>query len=196
MYTAKQLQLLDDQGVQYTLFEEGQILTYSDVIHKWQTDLHFIGFFNNLLAKSKFPAFFWEVKPITHQELDSPFEFVLVNSKGLAQIEANPEAFHAYFASIKMAVSFPNLGNDAVLVAPTPQRELEHYAHLAVFTRKAALEQQVAFWKLLGKEYERAIDAQPKWLSTSGLGVYWLHARISTKPKYYSYQAYRHYSTS
>jgi len=29
------------------------------------------------------------------------------------------------------------------------------------------------------------------WVSTSGLGVAWLHVRVDSKPKYYSHEAYR-----
>lgn len=28
------------------------------------------------------------------------------------------------------------------------------------------------------------------WLSTSGLGVYWLHFRIDARPKYYQYSEF------
>ena len=29
------------------------------------------------------------------------------------------------------------------------------------------------------------------WLSTSGLGVYWLHVRLDSRPKYYTYEPYK-----
>ena len=29
------------------------------------------------------------------------------------------------------------------------------------------------------------------WLSTSGLGVYWLHVRLDSYPKYYTYRPYK-----
>jgi hypothetical protein len=31
----------------------------------------------------------------------------------------------------------------------------------------------------------------PFWLSTSGLGVYWMHVRIDVAPKYYTYAPFR-----
>ena len=34
----------------------------------------------------------------------------------------------------------------------------------------------------------------PAWVSTSGLGVSWLHIRIDTRPKYYSYAPFRAFS--
>lgn len=33
----------------------------------------------------------------------------------------------------------------------------------------------------------------PIWLSTSGLGVYWLHVRLDTRPKYYNHDEYKYY---
>jgi hypothetical protein len=33
--------------------------------------------------------------------------------------------------------------------------------------------------------------AAPVWLSTSGLGIYWLHFRLDTVPKYYTYAPYK-----
>jgi hypothetical protein len=38
---------------------------------------------------------------------------------------------------------------------------------------------------------EKRLSASPVWLSTSGLGVYWLHVRLDTHPKYYQYQPYK-----
>jgi hypothetical protein len=35
------------------------------------------------------------------------------------------------------------------------------------------------------------LSARPLWLSTSGLGVAWLHVRLDSRPKYYSYAPYR-----
>lgn len=195
VYTAKQKELTDYQGTHFSLFEKGKPLTYKQFIQALQSDLEFIGFLNKLLANSPFEAFFWEVKPINHQQLDSPFEFVLIDSQALTRISPKPSAFQSYFTSIKQAVSFLSLGKDAVLISPTPIEEEECYTHLANFTRKAPMQQQVVFWKLVGKEYERAIEAAPKWLSTSGLGVHWLHARIDSRPKYYQYKPYRQHSS-
>jgi hypothetical protein len=80
-------------------------------------------------------------------------------------------------------VAFANLGGDAFLVAPTPRAEPATYTHLAAFARGAPTTQQHAFT-------ERLSD-RPLWLSTNGLGVAWLHARLDSRPKYYSYPPYR-----
>jgi len=56
--------------------------------------------------------------------------------------------------------------------------------------REAPIEQVEEFWKIVAEQYEVAINEVPIWLSTHGLGVYWLHVRIDTYPKYYHYQPY------
>jgi hypothetical protein len=92
-------------------------------------------------------------------------------------------------------VSFPNLGGDARLVVPTPQpgTPAPTYAHLARFCRQAPVAQLAALWRAVGTEVLAwwAGTTAPLWLSTSGLGVGWLHVRLDSRPKYYSYQPFR-----
>lgn len=57
--------------------------------------------------------------------------------------------------------------------------------------RYAPFEQVEIFWKKVGEEIHNSIEGVEKWVSTSGLGVHWLHLRIDIKPKYYSYQPYK-----
>jgi len=42
---------------------------------------------------------------------------------------------------------------------------------------------------------EKLLEANgnPRWLSTSGLGVSYLHVRIDKRPKYYSFDEYRNF---
>lgn len=51
---------------------------------------------------------------------------------------------------------------------------------------------------LVGKEVERRVASNshggtpvPLWVSTSGLGVSWLHVRLDSRPKYYTYAPYK-----
>ena len=39
-----------------------------------------------------------------------------------------------------------------------------------------------------------ALSDQPLWVSTCGLGVYWLHVRLDSFPKYYRYAPYQTFS--
>ncbi len=88
-------------------------------------------------------------------------------------------------------VSFANLGGDAQLVVPGPLTDKSYYNHLANFIRNCPNNQIVKFWQKVGEIYQQEIGPQMKWLSTAGLGVYWLHVRIDSRPKYYRYKDYK-----
>lgn len=190
-YSYQQEELADYEGFKYRIFYKNSIRSFKQVIQSWQNDDEFIQFYNQILAHSEFSAFYWEVKPIRLNQLDEAFEFVLINSKPLTLIKANPKAFQAHFSEHKSAVAFENLGKDALLVAPCPITQTEHYRHFGSFAREAPKNQHISFWKLVGHEYMKSLGNAPKWLSTAGLGVYWLHVRIDSRPKYYRYTPYQ-----
>lgn len=170
------------------------LLSFAQVIDLWQYSATFRHFFNKILVNAPFSAFFWEVAPINAQQLEKPFEFVLVNSNILPQIVADPQAFQEYFNTDKMVVDFWNLGKDARLIVPTPIAEANCYPHLAQFVRNAPAEQIDAFWQRVGEVYAASLNEQPLWLSTAGLGVSWLHLRVDARPKYYRYEGYKLFS--
>ena len=141
---------------------------------------------------------FFETKPMTKESLQEPLEFVLVDSSSVASITANiaPFAKHLRDCSENEVRSFLNLGKDACLVCPCPNEGVnsQTYAHLMSFLRDAPVTQQVKLWKLVGEELENRLKkGHPVWLSTSGLGVYWLHIRICDSPKYYTHTEYKRF---
>lgn len=168
-----------------------QLLSFQEVLHKWQEDKFFINAYNQILAQSSFPAFFWEHPPMTKNSLEAPYEFVLVKSSSLERVTPEPHTFATYFKNNQSVVSFPNLRGDATLVVPSPQGHEKQYSHLANFVRQAPDNQVNDFWKKVGKIYQKQLGANKKWLSTAGLGVYWLHVRIDSRPKYYRYKPYK-----
>ena len=148
----------------------------------------------SLIAKAPFPACYWETPPVSTATFDQQFEFVLVDSSQLRDVRADSVTFAGHFESSGASdnvVSFWNLGNDAMLVAPCPLEHDSPYAHLADFTRNAPLEQQHALWKRVGIEVDKQLSDRPLWLSTAGTGIFWLHVRLDSRPKYYTYQSYR-----
>lgn len=80
---------------------------------------------------------------------------------------------------------------DATLVVPTPQSDLSNYTHLGRFIRNAPINQIDAFWKNTGITVSTELKEKKVWLNTEGTGVYWLHGRIDSRPKYYKYKPYR-----
>ena len=185
-------ELLDAGHVQRIHVRQGMTrLDYAGVLEGLALDTDFCLFFSRLLADAPFAAYFWETPPVTQENAGQPFECVLVDSPVLAGVAADAGAFAAYFSRETGDVAvFPNLGRDACLVAPCPRGPQAAYAHLAAFVRSAPDTQQQAFWKSVGGQARRRLSGRPLWLSTSGLGVYWLHARLDTVPKYYTYRPY------
>ena len=113
-------------------------------------------------------------------------------------------------------VVFDNLGRDARMIAPRPPLRkdtwssssssssslpidyLSPYCHLAKFVREAPTKQVDEVFAMVAREYLHRLKRlsptnkkqQPVWLSTSGLGVAWLHFRLDSSPKYYQYKPF------
>jgi len=166
-------------------------MDYAQVVDAWITDAAFSRFFSGVLASMPYAAFFWEVRPVSTADAGRPFECVVVDSPQLSGVRADAAAFADYFDRNAGLVSrFSNLSGDAVLVVPAPVDTSTDYAHLASFVRSASVSQQCTFWQAVGEAVRESLTDQTLWLSTSGLGVYWLHVRLDTRPKYYTCQAY------
>lgn len=144
-----------------------------------------------MLTKTGFDAFFWENRPFSAATLSKPYECNLVRSKTLAVQSPDRNTFREHFDNEKEVVSFWNLGNDARLVAPVPKNSGDDFTHIGKFLRKADKKQTDAFWRTAAVETLKRISDKPVWLSTSGLGVFWLHVRIDRYPKYYQTEEYK-----
>ena len=186
-----QIKVLQDGRIHHIqILEEERPFSFAQIVQKWQSDELFRTFFINLLADAPFAAYFWETPPVTKSTLERPFECVLVNAPQLAQVPADRRAFAKYFIA-EPVVDFPNLRGDAHLVVPCPQSAADDFAHLAIFSRRAPLAQQHYFWQRVGMAVSNQMGERPLWVSTSGLGVYWLHVRLDLRPKYYTFRPYR-----
>jgi hypothetical protein len=177
-------------GLQYQIFKAGRALSFADIIYKWMNLPDFPQFYTKILAESPFEAFYWEHPPLLKNKQEAVYEFVLLPADALTTVEPEPHQFQAYYQKAQQAVSFQNLGGDAHLVVPCPI-EGKAYPHLAAFVRQAPAAQADEFWALVGKTYLAALGEAPRWLSTAGLGVYWLHVRIDSRPKYYKWGVYK-----
>jgi hypothetical protein len=167
-------------------------MTVGAVIEALQADRGFRSFFTGWLSELPFQAYCWETPPLVNDILERPFECAVTESPALSRVQADIRAFAAQFESAPpgaAALSFRNLGGDARLVVPCPCESRE-YAHLAAFCRTAPSAQADAFWTQVGEQVRRRLDDQPFWLSTAGLGVYWLHVRLDQRPKYYRHAPY------
>lgn len=178
----------------YSIVHDQTPLTYYAVIDGWINHVQFRRDFTKQLADSPFAAFRFETPAVTAKTLDQPFEFVLLNSPSLSQPPTDTARFCRFFTDDDTnsgIVTFENLGRDATLIVPSPRTSPEAYGHLAAFVRAAPVAQRDAFWRVVGNTLQEKIGTMPKWLSTAGGGVAWLHARIDDRPKYYGFAPYR-----
>jgi len=128
--------------------------------------------------------------------LDVPFEWVLLDSHTVAGLYADARPFSAPMLSAPAGpiAVFENLGRDAVLVAPRPGVDGERCAHLVAFLRTAGSHRRRALWQAMAVAAHAHLGTHPTrplWISTSGLGVSWLHIRLDVRPKYYTHAPFR-----
>lgn len=179
-------------GSRFRLYRGEAALSFRQLFECFENDDDFCGWYTQLLADAPMQAFFWEHPALYDRTLDAHAEFVLIDAPALAAERADPRAFAARFAAAGDAdvAVFANLGGDALLLAPRP-RGPSGYAHLAAFVRTAPAGQIRALWREAGRAFAGLAGAAPVWLSTSGLGVPWLHLRFDRFPKYYQHVAYK-----
>lgn len=187
---------LSDNVWQIRISEGGDRLDFQQLIWLWRANPAFQLFWSGVLQNIPFDAYCWETPALTHATLDHPFECVCVNNPALAATCADPGPFMEHFNPDlnKPIVCFENLGADALLLAPTPQASAGAYTHLARFVRDAPASQVQALWAAVSRAVEARLGDEALWLSTAGLGVYWLHVRLDSRPKYYRYLPYANLS--
>jgi len=143
------------------------------------------------LAHLPFAAFFWEAVPVCADTAADPFECVVLPAPALARAAVDAGSFAEHFSAELSVVHFANLGGDATLIVPCPRAPLGAYPHLASFLREGPAEQREELFREIGRCARESLGPAPFWLSTSGLGVAWVHVRIDARPKYYQYSPYR-----
>lgn len=182
-----------DAGViRYEIRTAGEPLSFAAVLRALRDEAEFREFFAAGLAAVPFAAFRWETPGLTAESSHIPFECVILDSPGLAEIP-DPEPFAEHFVSPPAdgIVTFTNLRADATLIVPVPLGPLDSYAHLASFVRTAPTAQRQALWQTVGRTVLSRLGPRPLWLSTAGAGVSWLHVRLDDRPKYYHHTPYR-----
>ena len=186
------------EAVQRIVLYDGEThLTYKDVIPLWKESLEFRNFYFSILKGAPFAAFFWENPPVTSSTLKQPYEFVLIDTPQLARITADSSPFQDRFNPVpsdETVITFGNLSQDAELIVPCPIAPHSLYTHFASFIQYAPENQKHDLFITLADVLNKQINDKPLWVSTSGLGVYWLHIRLDVKPKYYSHQPYCHFA--
>lgn len=164
--------------------------TRDRVLTLWAADPRFARAFSNAVAAAPFAGVYFETPSLTTDTLSLPFECVLLDGAALAGVDADPAPFRTKLHGPDAVVTFDNLGGDALLVAPTPAEGVD-CAHLVAFLRTARDDQIAALWGAVALAVRSVVGTAPRWVSTAGLGVSWLHVRIDRAPKYYRHRPYR-----
>uniref|UniRef100_A0A6T6WIS4 Uncharacterized protein n=1 Tax=Amorphochlora amoebiformis TaxID=1561963 RepID=A0A6T6WIS4_9EUKA len=167
-------------------------MTWSGYVSLLKRNKTFRAFFSYALAKVPFKGYYWECNPVKSGLFDRLLEMAFVESSQLSDIKADSKRFDMHIQKLKGSNSvsvFPNLGRDAYLIVPAQStKNAQTFAHLAAFVRNAPEDQKQALWEKTGKTFQTVLEQNKTvWVSTHGTGVYWLHVRIDTRPKYYSY---------
>lgn len=167
-------------------------MSWAEVSEAWQRDAAFCALFADALSDTPFASFFWESPPVIGASREEACEHVVVDAPRLAGVRAEPEAFEAHFVKGEPIATFPNLGADAILVAPAPFGDPQGGAHLAAFLRAGPPDRVAALFAAVGRAFDARLERpEPVWLSTSGVGVRWLHVRLDDRPKYITHRPYR-----
>ena len=192
MWRAARQKLDEPAGEIVKLAGGDRALSVSDVIALWRDDAAFRDFFVAVLAASPYPAFFWEMPPMDSNTLADDFECAILRAGALARMQADDTDFAEHLHGEASVAAFPNLGGDALLIAPRKIEDAECYSHIAAFVRGAPREQWHALLRRLALEIEKRLCASRErfWVSTSGLGVPWVHVRLDRRPKYFQYRRY------
>lgn len=161
-----------------------------------QSDPSFTDLLISTLKSHASRAFFWECISVTSATIHTTqFEFVILPAKGLMDLLPDQESFASQFIrGIDGIASFASLSGDAMLVAPCPLEGVRTtvYVHIASFMRLAPREQAVKLLSTMAARVLHQVDKSTGrlWLSTSGLGISWLHIRLDSRPKYYNWIEY------
>ena len=183
----------------YTAYHQGKEMNYKKALNFMEISPEFRLLLTKTLKDCPFNAYVWETVPISRQKLEETiFEFAITESINLNMMPKDKKTFKTHFekSNNKYVTSFENLNGDAMLIAPLPKRKMD-YAHLDKFINNASEEQIDAFWTEISCSMNKRLAdsdvSTPFWLSTAGHGVAWVHARIDSRPKYYTYSPYKSY---
>ena len=182
-----------DSGVRLRFYDGDEPLSFDALLHLLDSSDDFALWYGNTLSHNGSEAFFWEHPALTNDRLDDVSECVLIDSRSLAGLRADPTPFARHFreAQGQDVISFRNLGGDAQLVVPCPVGPSGAYPHLAAFLRQGPSTQVASLWSAVARAVQGNVADTPLWLSTSGLGVAWLHVRLDSRPKYYQHEPYK-----
>jgi hypothetical protein len=186
--------LADARGTAIILREGNAPARFDAVLLEWIRAPQSGAAFGAILAGLPYAALRWECPVLTQDDLSRPFQCVAIDDPRLDTVQPDAAAFAEHFdraAPGARVTRLENLGRNAVLVVPLPMGGASVYPHLATFVRGAGAAQVGEFFSVMAEEALRLAALRKLWMSTAGGGVSWLHGRLDSSPKYYSYGPFR-----
>lgn len=192
---------LNSNTIKYKIIGPNKkFLSFYQVFNLWKSDASFGSFFTiAIIASNSLPNIFFETRSVTKSSANDDFEFVLIGTNSFENIPVDEDSFKQYFKSKKdLVLNFKNLGRDATLIVPNPpefyksdQNIPQFYKNLKNFLKFATRKQVEYFWYEVGKQALLNLSSNKMYINTSGQGVYYLHLRLDSSPKYYQFGEYR-----
>ncbi|MEM9929699.1 MAG: hypothetical protein AAF840_07770 [Bacteroidota bacterium] len=185
---------LSPTTVQFTLHEDRQPLTFTQVVQHWISTPAFRDFYTDLVLEHGDVGCFWEHPRLHQGTAGKPYECVITRTAAFGRYAANFAPFQrAVQAGARISV-FPNLNGEALLIVPNKTiAGAFNGRDLVAFLQTAPADLIHELWQTIGLQVEDALaeGSRFQFLSTHGLGVLWLHVRLEERPKYYHHRAYR-----
>lgn len=179
-------------GKMFKFFRNNKKLSYKEGLNLLEESQEFRSLIVDTISKQNYAAVFWEFPPLSRKS-EPNFEFIINNARMLSTVKTDKTTFQSYFKPGCTVTTFPNLGGDANLVVPCLTSTKTNFAHLASFLRTAPHDQIHELLTTTAQQVKRWLENSESvvWLSTSGAGVFYLHVRLDSYPKYYTYRPYK-----
>lgn len=194
LFTKNIKALSQDQDI-LTLNQDGQLLTFFQVLTLWVQDQDFRKFYWQTLIKHGGNGCFWEHPRLTKISANEPYKCVITRTESFTRFAASPDRFRAKMKVGTSVSAFLNLGRDGLLIIPNESQDdaSVNCRDLIAFCSSAPEEWLHEFWERVGKEALKILaeNSPRQFLSTHGFGVLWLHVRLEERPKYYHYRPFK-----
>lgn len=134
----------------------------------------------SILRNCKFNAYYFQCDKLNFNKM---FTFTLIDAPELVNIQCDYKTFDKQLKNTCKVCVFPNLSKNAILIAPNykiGKNTGVDYRSVAHYFKTSRIPALMKLVEAIGDNiYEGC------YLSTSGLGVHYLHVRIENTPKYY-----------
>jgi hypothetical protein len=182
--------ILNNQGIEIVFTNSGKEMTFRELFFFMKDQpVKFHLLLKEAVLSLDYPAVYLEFPKLSDLKLSTRNTCVIIKAPELVNTRSDPEAFNIDCKD--KVCKIENLSKDAFLIIPNLE-STNDYGHLYKFLMNCNDEQEIRlFWKTSAETIFRQLDIWGNiWISTSGLGIPWLHLRISRTPKYYHFKSY------